>query len=98
MELGIRTPAEYIVKGKYHDPEASAEATKQLLSLPDPPTCIIYPDDYSYLGGLRVFEKRGLTVPDDISVVGSTVSTLSRICGRGLPPIARMPRRSENRL
>ncbi|HOQ07605.1 MAG TPA: LacI family DNA-binding transcriptional regulator [Clostridiales bacterium] len=70
MELGIRTPAEYIVKGRYHDPEASAEATKQLLSLPDPPTCIIYPDDYSYLGGMRVFEKRGLSVPEDISVVG----------------------------
>lgn len=70
MELGIRIPAEYIVKGKYHDPGASAAATRQLLSLPEPPTCIIYPDDYSYLGGLRVFEKSGLTVPDDISAVG----------------------------
>lgn len=70
MELGIRTPEEYIVSGKYHDPEASAEATEMLLSLTEPPTCIIYPDDYSYLGGLRVFEKHGLSVPDDISAVG----------------------------
>ncbi len=70
MELGIRTPEEYIVKGKYHDPDESALATGKLLSLPSPPTCILYPDDYSYLGGLSEIEKRGLSVPDDISAVG----------------------------
>lgn len=70
MELGIRTPEEYIISGKYHDPDESAAATEKLLSLPDPPTCIIYPDDYSYLGGMSVIEKRGLSIPDDISVVG----------------------------
>ena len=70
MELGIRIPEEYIIQGKYHNPEESAIATEKLLSLPEPPTCIIYPDDYSYLGGLRVIEKRGLSIPDDISAVG----------------------------
>ncbi len=70
MELGIRTPEEYIVKGKYHDPEESALATEKLLSLSSPPTCILYPDDYSYLGGLNMIEKLGLSVPEDVSVVG----------------------------
>lgn len=70
MEMGIRTPEEYIVKGKYHQPKESGLATRMLLSLPSPPTCILYPDDYSYLGGLSEIEKHGLSVPEDVSAVG----------------------------
>lgn len=70
MEMGIRTPEEYIVKGKYHQPKESGLATRAFLSLPSPPTCILYPDDYSYLGGLSEIEKHGLSVPKDISAVG----------------------------
>ncbi len=70
MEMGIKTPEEYVIEGKYHNPEESSLATGKLLSLPTPPTCILYPDDYSYLGGLSEIEKRGLSVPDDISAVG----------------------------
>lgn len=70
MELGIRTPEEYIIKGKYHQPKESGLATRTLLSLPSPPTCILYPDDYSYLGGLSEIEKHGLSVPKDVSAVG----------------------------
>ena len=33
-------------------------------------TSILYPDDYSAIGGLNAIEAAGLTVPDDISVVG----------------------------
>jgi len=70
MEQGIRIPEEYIFKGKYHQPKESGLATRALLSLPSPPTCILYPDDYSYLGGLSEIEKHGLSVPQDISAVG----------------------------
>ena len=34
------------------------------------PTCILYPDDYSAIGGLNAIEEAGLSVPDDISIVG----------------------------
>lgn len=70
MEVGIQTSEEYVVRAKYHSPEDSGLATKTLLSLPSPPTCILYPDDFSYLGGLAEIEKHGLSVPDDVSVVG----------------------------
>lgn len=78
MELGIRTSEEYLAKAKYHSPEESGLATRKLLSLADPPTCILYPDDYSYLGGLSEIEKHGLSIPEDISAVGYDGIYLSR--------------------
>ena len=38
--------------------------------MPKPPTCIIYPDDFSALGGINAIRERGLSIPDDISIVG----------------------------
>lgn len=79
MELGIRTPEEYVIEAKYHSPKDSGLATRALLSLPSPPTCILYPDDYSYLGGLSELEKHGISVPKDISAVGYDGIYLSTI-------------------
>ena len=69
-ELGLEIPDEYIIECVYHDPDRCAEATRRLLELPDRPTCILFPDDFSYIGGLNVLLQAGLRVPDDISVVG----------------------------
>ncbi len=77
--LGINVPSEYIKQGDYHLPKESGLATRELLDLPDKPTCIIYPDDYSYMGGLTEIEKHDLHIPDDISVVGYDGIYLSRI-------------------
>lgn len=39
--------AEYYVRpALYHDPKSSGLATRELLSLSDRPTCILYPDDF----------------------------------------------------
>jgi LacI family transcriptional regulator len=70
MDLGIRIPEEYIQEAKYHSPKESGLATRALLALPTPPTCILYPDDYSYMGGMTEIEKHGMSVPRDISAVG----------------------------
>ncbi|MFA7417625.1 MAG: LacI family DNA-binding transcriptional regulator [Acholeplasma sp.] len=78
-KLGISVPSEYIKQGDYHLPKESGLATRDLLGLPDKPTCIIYPDDYSYMGGLTEIEKHDLHIPDDISVVGYDGIYLSRI-------------------
>lgn len=67
---GIDVPVEYFAEGLYHDPVTSSAATEVFLSLPEPPTCIFYPDDYAALGGIRELTSRGLTPGKDISIVG----------------------------
>lgn len=69
-ENNITVPQEYLIQGRYHDPDSSAQATKKLLSLPEPPTCIFFPDDYSALGGIQEINKKGLAIGKDISIVG----------------------------
>lgn len=77
--LDIEIPEAYIKQAQYHIPKYSGLATRELLALKEPPTCIIYPDDYSYLGGITEIEKHGLTIPNDISVVGYDGIYLSTI-------------------
>ena len=68
--LGLTIPEEYIRQGRYHDGHASAEATRRLMELPDPPSCILYPDDFSFFGGKRALEEMGLSIPEDVSAAG----------------------------
>lgn len=68
--LELEIPEEYIRECVYHDPDCCARAARELLELPDPPTCILCPDDFSYIGALNVFNEMGLRVPEDISVTG----------------------------
>ena len=69
-ELGMSVPEDYIVPAVFHDPRSSGLATRKLMALKDRPTCILYPDDYSYIGGMNELEKQGVSVPDDVSVMG----------------------------
>ncbi len=78
-ELGLKIPDEYVIEGVFHEPSASARATRELLSLPDRPTCILFPDDYSFLGGMNEIESAGLQIPEDISVCGFDGIHLSQV-------------------
>lgn len=69
-EHGVSIPPEYLVQGRYHDAEVVREATARLMDLPDPPTAIMFPDDISFLGGQAELTRRGLRIPEDISVCG----------------------------
>lgn len=69
-ELGLEIPEGYVRECVYHDPDRCAQETKELMTLPEPPTCILFPDDYSYIGGVGVLSDMGLRIPEDISVVG----------------------------
>lgn len=69
-ELGLQIPPEYVRECVYHDPDRCAQVTRELLALPERPTCIIFPDDFSYIGGLNVLNEAGLRIPEDISTVG----------------------------
>lgn len=70
MNLGIDVPDEYVRAARYHDPKLSGLATRELLALKSRPTCIMYPDDFSFLGGMSELERQGVRIPEDISVVG----------------------------
>ena len=76
---GIELPEGCLVRGRYHEPEISRELTRRLMELPDPPTAIIYPDDYSYLGGMIELNEMGLSVPDDVSTAAYDGIPMSQI-------------------
>ena len=78
-ELGIRVREDMVRESKFHDPEGCARITKEILSLPERPTCIFFPDDYSCIGGYNAIREAGLRVPEDISAVGYDGIPLSRI-------------------
>lgn len=77
-KLGLDIPDEYIKEAPYRDSWGTGERTKELLTLKNPPTCILYPDDFACLGGLNAIAEAGLRVPEDISVVGYDGIRISR--------------------
>ena len=52
-----------------------------MIALNNRPTCIIFPDDYSYLGSMKVLQEAGLRVPEDISAMGYDGIRLARVIG-----------------
>lgn len=78
-ELGLEANDEYIKSGIYRDHITSARCTKELMNLKNPPTVILYPDDYSCIGGINAIKEMGLSIPDDISIVGYDGISISKI-------------------
>ncbi len=70
QQLGLSIPPEYVLECEYHDTEKARECTAHLLDLKDSPTCILYPDDYTAIGGINLIKSRNLSIPDDISIAG----------------------------
>lgn len=77
--FGITVREECILQGAYHDVTRCYEATKQLLALPTRPSCIFFPDDFSYIGGYNAIVEAGLRIPEDISAVGYDGIRLARV-------------------
>lgn len=78
-ELGIEVKEEYLIPSVYTNPQKAAAYTRQLLELPEPPTCIFYPDDISYIGGMNEIEHMGLSIPEDVSAVGYDGTDVSQM-------------------
>lgn len=70
QEHGLKIPDGYQIHSKYRDLTVARNNTRWLMELPDPPTCIIYPDDLAAIGGIGQIKDMGLSVPEDISVAG----------------------------
>lgn len=71
MQIGMPLDPKYIFTGNWQFP-SGAEAAEQILAMPasDRPTAVFaFNDDMSF-GCLSCFEKHGLSVPGDISLVG----------------------------
>lgn len=69
-QFGIEIPDTYIREAPYRDADKTYKITNELLDLPTPPTCIIYPDDFAAFGGVNAIRERGLRIPEDVSIVG----------------------------
>ncbi len=69
-ELGLRVPAEYVIGSRFRDQEGCGAAVLRLLSSPEPPTCVLCPDDYSCIGTLNMLAGKGIRVPEDVSLIG----------------------------
>ena len=80
-ELGLEIPEEYVREAAYHDPDRCAATTMELMQLPERPTCILFPDDYSYVGGQNALAQMGLQIPEDVSVMGYDGIHLARVLG-----------------
>ncbi|MCD8336743.1 MAG: LacI family transcriptional regulator [Lachnospiraceae bacterium] len=76
---GIEIPDTYIREADYRDVAAARAITQELLDMPDPPTCIFYPDDYAAIGGMRAIREKGWRIPDDVSVVGYDGIPIDRV-------------------
>ncbi|MDT0615857.1 LacI family DNA-binding transcriptional regulator [Streptomyces lancefieldiae] len=58
-----------IVPGDFH-PESGFAGCEALLDLPEPPTAVFATSDQMALGAIEALRRRGLRVPEDMSVVG----------------------------
>lgn len=87
QELGIEVRDEYIKEATYRDTTEAYIATDELINLPDPPTCILFPDDFASIGGMNCIRKFGYNIPDDYSVVGYDGNEISQYLA---PPLTTM--------
>jgi len=78
-EMGIRVPTDYVVEGRFHDPDCCTAAIRKLMKLPESPTCILCPDDYSCLGALWELKADGIQVPEDVSLIGYDGIRMARL-------------------
>lgn len=82
---------ECVARGIHYDclhtdysPEEGGDCTSRLLAFPARPTAVVYDSDSMAVAGLRVVSARGLTVPDDLSIVSWDDSF---VCESVTPPL-----------
>ncbi|MEU3340192.1 LacI family DNA-binding transcriptional regulator [Streptomyces sp. NPDC006668] len=66
---GVALDETLVVPGDFH-PESGFRGCNTLLDLPEPPTAVFAASDQMALGAIEALRRRGLRVPDDMSVVG----------------------------
>ncbi|MUK01260.1 substrate-binding domain-containing protein [Vibrio cholerae] len=69
LERGLRISEDYVLAGTF-DPQTGRRSLDQLLALDEPPQAIFAASDSIAVGVLAEAHARGITVPDELSVVG----------------------------
>jgi DNA-binding LacI/PurR family transcriptional regulator len=69
QEAEVALPSEYLQEGDW-SMESGCQAMRALLSLPQPPTAVFACNDLMAIGAILAAQEMGLTVPDDVAVVG----------------------------
>jgi DNA-binding LacI/PurR family transcriptional regulator len=85
-EDGLPAGAEFVAHGPF-GPEGGAEAVAALLDTVRP-TAVICSSDHMAIGVLREAHRRGLRVPEDLSVVGFDDIPLAAYCLPSLTTLA----------
>jgi LacI family transcriptional regulator len=67
--LGLAYRDDYVAYGDFYA-ESGREQTAQLLALDEPPTAIFAAADMMAIGAVRAASEAGLSVPQDLSIVG----------------------------
>ena len=70
---GIAADPSLVFAGNYHEQDLEDLGyfgMKYLMELADPPTAVFAATDFTAMGALKAAEDLGLTVPDDVSMVG----------------------------
>lgn len=81
----------------YSTEEIGFEGMKRLLSLPNPPTAVFARNDFTAIGAMSAIKEAGLSIPEDIAIVGFDDIPLA---ARTSPPLTtvRQPMRLEGQL
>ncbi len=69
-KLNLDIPEGYIVDGVNFDVSGGYDAMKELLALKDRPTAVFASGDKLAIGAIDAIKDAGLSVPEDISIVG----------------------------
>jgi len=77
----------YIIRGDFTF-EAGADALEQLLSRSQPPTAVFCHTDVMAMGAISCAKRRGLRVPEDISIMGFDDIAQARFCDPPLTTVA----------
>lgn len=79
-ENGLSIPTSYISNGGFFSYAGGREAMIRLLSLQDRPTAVVVAGDEMAIGAIKVIKEAGLSVPEDISIIGfDDISTAEHI-------------------
>ncbi|MBM7704536.1 LacI family DNA-binding transcriptional regulator [Metabacillus iocasae] len=69
-QLHLPIPEEYLINGGLFSIKEGKHAMEQLLSLRDRPTAVFAAGDHMAIGAIEAVKEKGLSVPEDISIIG----------------------------
>lgn len=86
-DLGLPYRDEYVVAGDFF-PDSGAAAMRRLLALDTPPTAVFVAGDAMAVAGMHAAADAGLSVPEDIAVVGFDDIEAAALVHPGLTTVA----------